>query len=122
MATTTTISQNRTSPVVAMRVAAFSRIHNSRSWSVEAVKTVFENRVFMMPISKKIFEMTGMDVMATPMVNTSAKDTSFPMVPMYASRKTRMNGYAPAIGRTVAPTNRNVMSRLFFRSTSIFVL
>ena len=92
IATTTTISQNRTSPVVAIRVAAFRRIHRSRSCSVDAVRTVFENRVFMMPMSKKIFEMTGMDVIATPMVKTSAKETSFPMVPMYASRKTRMNG------------------------------
>ena len=92
IATTTTISQNRTSPVVAIRVAAFRRIHRSRSCSVDAVRTVFENRVFMMPMSKKIFEMTGMDVIATPMVKTSAKETSLPMVPMYASRKTRMNG------------------------------
>ena len=105
-----------------MRVAAFRRIHSSRSWKVETVRTVLEKRVFMMPMSKKIFEMTGMDVMATPIVNTSPNEISFPISPIKASLNMPMNGSAPSIGSTVAPKKTHQITRPFERSSSSRVL
>ena len=52
---------------------------------METVKTVLEKVVFIMPISKKILEITGMDVIATPITKTSRKEISFPLSPIKLS-------------------------------------
>ena len=119
---TSSISGRLTSPVVAIRVAAFSRIHRHRSWKVDTVSTVLVKAVFITPISKKILEITGMEVMATPMTNTSRKEISFPRTPMNASWNSPAKGAAASMGSTVAPVNTQPMIFMFFRSTSMRVL
>ena len=66
----TIISTSFISPDCAIFVATLRSIHRHRSWNVDTVSTVLENFVFMMPISKKIFDITGIDVIATPIANT----------------------------------------------------
>ena len=68
--TMTIISTSFISPDCAILVATFKSIQRHRSWNVETVRTVLENFVFIIPMSKKIFEITGIDVIATPIAKT----------------------------------------------------
>ncbi len=68
---TTNIFPTTSSSDNTISIAVFNRIHRHRSWSVEAVSTILAKRVFMIPMSKNIFDMTGIEVIAMPMINTS---------------------------------------------------
>ena len=72
-------------PVSTRLIARLSKIHRHKSCNVDTVKTIFENLVFIIPISKKIFEITGIEVIATAITNTKIYAVRFPAVPMKAS-------------------------------------
>ncbi len=108
------------SPVEAILVAALRSIQRIRSWNVETVRTVLENLVFMMPISKNILEITGIEVIATPIVKTSPKLISLPASPMKLFLNIPMKGIAPSIGRTVAPRKmKNIVLELLLSASSL---
>ena len=89
---------------------------------MDTVSTVLENLVFIIPISKKILEITGIEVIAKPMVKTSPNAISFSASPIKADRNIEIKGIAPNMGRTVAPANTQAMVFVFSLSTSSFVL
>ena len=61
------------------------------------------NFVLIIPISKKILDITGIDVMATPIQNTKLKDSELFTSPMKYGIKYFANGIAHNIGMIVAP-------------------
>jgi hypothetical protein len=72
---------------------------------VETVNTIFENLVFIIPISKNIFEITGIDVIAAEIRKTTINDVLLFAVPIKCSLNKPTNGIPRSIGIIVAPTN-----------------
>jgi hypothetical protein len=66
----------------ARAVATPTRPHRAMSSTVAMVRTIRAKRVFMIPRSMKIFEITGMEVMATAMPMTITREASLPRAPM----------------------------------------
>src|SRR5438093_12974616 len=62
-------------------------IANAPNWitssTVAIAKTIFANRVSMILISMKIFEITGIEVIETPMPTMMARESVFPFGPEY---------------------------------------
>ena len=66
----------------ARAVATPTRPHRAMSSTVATVSTIRAKRVFIIPRSRKIFEITGIDVMATAMPMTMTSEASLPRAPM----------------------------------------
>ena len=49
---------------------------------VDTVNTKLENFVFIIPMSKKIFDITGIEVIATPIVKIKPKEMVVPFSPI----------------------------------------
>ena len=74
---------------------------------VDTVKTILENFVFIIFISKKIFDITGIDVMDTEIKKTNVKANSLLAVPIKLLTNMGVIKIAINIGMIVAPTNNN---------------
>ena len=63
-------------------MATASRPHRRMSSTVATVRQIRAKRVFMMPRSMKIFEITGIEVMATAIPMMIVRELRFPLGPM----------------------------------------
>ena len=103
-------------------VAKFNNIHKHKSWNVDTVNTKLENFVFIIPMSKKIFDITGIEVIATPIVKIKPKEMVVPFSPIKYFWNIEINGIVAIIGIIVAPKNSKNIDFLLFLSNSKLVL
>ena len=109
-------------PVSTRLMATFNNIHRHKSCIVDTVKTILEKFVFIISISKKILEITGIEVMATEITNTITKDALLFAAPIKFSSNILVNKSPKSIGITVAPKNSIPYCFAFFFVMLIDVL
>ena len=78
--------------------------------------------MFIIPISKNIFDITGIEVIATPIIKTMPYAMELSNLPIKYSLNTGINGIENNIGKTVAPVKMQAITFIFFLSISSFVL
>jgi hypothetical protein len=94
-------------PVSTRLIDIFNNIHKHKSCNVDTVSTILEKFVFITPISKNIFDITGIDVIATAIIKTNVNASWLFAVPMNESAKIFVNNRASNIGVIVAPINKS---------------
>ena len=91
------------SPVSIKLIDRFNKIHRHKSFNVDTVKTIFENLVFIIPISKNILEITGIEVIAVDIAKTKPKEIELFAVPIKYCSNSFINIRLNDIGMIVAP-------------------